>query len=336
MPVPLAALLRTHAVASGYLEQAIFATDDADAIAGLITETARQHVGVPVTDGLFYAASSGCVFGLRLADGQSIVLKAYQSHWEPSFLRAVQRVQHAVALTGFPCPTPVGAPVPLGRGWATFESLLPDPGAVSLDQRVMDQSSAALIRLIHATDGVERDGLEFHPFRMPADDIYPTPHNPIFDLRGTTTGAEWIDEWARRSSAQPTSESLPSVIAHLDWSARNVRLTPAGLVAVYDWDSIGVASEAMIAGHAATTWRTTGETAMTPAPDAGEVERFIQSVARARGTPFSALEWDVARAAAVSVMTYSARCEHALEQRTPWRRTRSRDWLRTQAGLLLT
>jgi len=114
-----------------------------------------------------------------------------------------------------------------------------------------------------------------------------------------------------------------------------VRLTPAALVAVYDWDSIGVASEAMVAGHAATTWRTTGETAMAPAPDAGEVERFIASVARARGTPFSALEWDVARAAAVSVMTYSARCEHALEQRTPWRRTRSRDWLRTQAGLLL-
>ena len=37
------------------------------------------------------------------------------------------------------------------------------------------------------------------------------------------------------------SASLPSVIAHLDWSARNVRLTAAALVAVYDWDSIGVA-----------------------------------------------------------------------------------------------
>jgi hypothetical protein len=34
-------------------------------------------------------------------------------------------------------------------------------------------------------------------------------------------------------------------------------------------------------------------------------------------------------------MAYAARCEHALEQRTPWRRTRARDWLRTQASLLL-
>jgi Phosphotransferase enzyme family len=335
MPVPLADLLRTHEVASGYVEKAIFATDDADAIAGLITETARRQLGVPVTEGLFYAASSGCVFGLRLADGQSIVLKAYQSHWEPPFLRAAQRVQRAVALTGFPCPTPVGDPLALGSGWATFESLLPDPGAAPLDASLMDQSSAALVRLIHATRGLARDGLELHPFRKPADQLYPTPHNPIFDLAGSTTGAEWIDEWARRSSPQPTSESLPSVIAHLDWSARNVRLTPAGLIAVYDWDSIGVGSEAMVAGHAATSWRTTGETPLAASPGAGDVDRFIASVARARGTDFSALEWDVARAAAVSVMAYSARCEHALEHCTPWRRTRSRDWLRTQAGLLL-
>jgi len=334
--VPLTELLRSHDVASGHLEQAIFATDDADAIATLIAGTARRQLGVPVSGGLFYAASSGCVFGLQLADGRSVVLKAYQSHWNPSFLRATQRVQHAVALNGFPAPTPIGTPVALGRGWAAFESLLSDPGAVSLDESLMDRSSAALVRLIRATDGLARDGLELHPFRTPAGDLYPTPHNPIFDLRGTATGAEWIDEWARRSSAPPTSASLPSVIAHLDWSARNVRLTSAALLAVYDWDSIGVASEAMVAGQAATTWRTTGETAASPAPGAAEVERFIESVARARGASFSALEWDVARAAAVSAMAYSARCEHALELRTSWRRTRSRDWLRRQAGPLLS
>jgi len=102
--VPLADLLATHDVASGHVERAIFGTGEAGPIAALITRTAQQQLGTPVTGGLFYAASAGCVFGLALEDGRSVVLKAYQSHWEERFLRAVQQVQRAVAATGFPCP----------------------------------------------------------------------------------------------------------------------------------------------------------------------------------------------------------------------------------------
>ena len=334
--VPLPDLLRSHDVTAGYLEEAIFTTNDAGAIAGLIAETARRQMGVPVAGGLFYAASAGCVFGLELADGQRVVLKAYQSHWEPPFLRAVQRVQRAVAQTGFPCPTPVAPPFAVGRGWATVESLLPDPGPGSrLDESFLEQSAAGLVHLIRSAGGLAHEDLDLHPYRRAEDDLYPTPHNPIFDLRGTTKGAAWIDEWADRSWSRRASDALPSVIAYLDWSARNVRLTRAGIVAVYDWDSIGVASEATAAGQAAATWRSTGETLNVPSPDAGEVDRFILAFAQARGVPFSALEMAVARAAAVWVMTYAARCEHALEERTPWRRTRAREWLRTQAGLLM-
>jgi hypothetical protein len=336
VPVPLAALLRSHDVASGYLEAAIFSTNDPDSIAAMITDTVREQMGLEVTGGLFYAASAGCVFGLELADGRPIVLKVCQSHWDPSFLRAVQRVQAAVALTGFPCPTPFAAPCAVGRGWATVESLLPDPGpGPPLDDSFLEPSSAGLVRLLRSARGLAHDDLELHPFRMAEGDLYPTPHHPIFDLGGTVKGAEWIDEWAIRSRSRRDADSLPLVIAHMDWGARNVRLTRAGLVAVYDWDSIGLASEATVAGQSAATWRSTGETLNGSAPDAGEIERFIQGFAQARGTPFSALEIDLARAAAVGVMAYAARCEHALEQRTPWRRTRARDWLRTQASLLL-
>ena len=79
MTIPLADLLRTHDVASGHVERAIFGARDADAnaIAALVARTAEQQLGTPVAGGLFYAASAGCVFGLRLEDGRSIVLKAY-------------------------------------------------------------------------------------------------------------------------------------------------------------------------------------------------------------------------------------------------------------------
>jgi hypothetical protein len=337
VPTPLADLLAAHDVASGHVERAIFGARDADAIAALVAGIAEHHLGTPVAGGLFYAASAGCVFGLGLEDGRSVVLKAYQSHWERRFLCAVQRVQRAVAATGFPCPTPLSAPVAVGGGWATIESLLPDPGTDDrFDEGDLERSSAGLVALLHAARGLAPDGLELHPSRMAEGALYPIPHNPVFDLQGTAAGAEWIDEWARRAWPRRSSGTLRGVIAYLDWSARNVRMGPAGIVAVYDWDSISVASEATTAGQAAATWRSTGDTTDIGAPDAEEIARFVASFARALGRPFSGLETDVAHAAAVWVMAYAARCEHALEQRTPWRRTRAREWLATQAELLLS
>jgi hypothetical protein len=199
----------------------------------------------------------------------------------------------------------------------------------------MELSSAGLVRLLHAATGLAQDALDLHPFRIAAGDLYPTPHSPIFDLLTTGYGAEWIDEWAVRARSQRASGSLLPVIAYLDWSARNVRMDRTGIVAVYDWDSVSMAPEAVAAGQAATTWRSTGETHDVRAPDADEIERFLASFAHARGKPFSASESDAARASAVWVMAYTARCEHALEQRTRWRRNRARDWLRSQAHLLM-
>jgi hypothetical protein len=334
--IPLSDLLRSHVLVGGGVEEVIFGTTDPERIAGMITDAAHRQTGERVEGGLFYAASSGCVFGLALADGRSVVLKAYQSRWELPFLRAVQRVQRAVAESGFPCPMPLAEPVSVGAGWATMESLLPDPGQhVLLDDGSLEISSAGLVRLLHASAGSAHDDLELHPFRIADGDLYPSPHSPIFDLRSTGKGAEWIDEWARRAWPQRSSGSLPLVIAYLDWSARNVRTDRTGIVAVYDWDSVSVASEAVAAGQAAATWRSTGETLDVRAPDAAEIERFLAAFATARGAPFSSLEREAARAAAVWVMAYTARCEHALEQRTRWRRNRARDWLRSQARLLM-
>jgi len=336
MTVPLPDLLRSHPLVAGAVEEAIFGSSDPEMIARMIADAAHRQAGAAVEGGLFYAASSGCVFGLRLADGRSVVLKAYQPRWEPPFLRAVQRVQRAVAQRGFPCPTPMADPVAVGAGWATMESLLPDPGPrVFLDDGSLELSSAGLVRLLDAAAASAHDDLELHPFRIADGDLYPTPHSPIFDLGSTGQGAEWIDEWARRAWSQRDSASLPPVVAYLDWSARNVRMDRSGIVAVYDWDSVSMASEAVAAGQAAATWRSTGETLDVRAPDAEEIERFLVAFAVARGTPFSTHEREVAYAAAVWVVAYTARCEHALEQTTQWRRSRARDWLSSQAHLLL-
>jgi hypothetical protein len=170
---------------------------------------------------------------------------------------------------------------------------------------------------------------------MATGDLYPTPHSPIFDFDATREGAAWIDEIAREARAERDSGDLPLVIAHMDWSARNVRLDRHGVTAVYDWDSLSMAPEAVAAGQAAATWRSTGETGDGVAPGSGEIEDFLEAFGVARGVPLVPGELSAARAAAVWVMAYSARCEHALEQRTPYIRQRARDWLGSQARQLL-
>jgi hypothetical protein len=335
--VPVCELLRTH-VGEAFrpVESSIFGTTDPHRLTDLIERSAYDQLGVPVAGAVFYSASSGCVVGLEMADGQSVVLKAYQPHWEFSFLDGIQRIQRVVSGAGYPCPSPMAGPFRLGHGWATIESHLPDPGqGRPFDQRSLELSSAALVDLIVAAGGVSADGLDEHPFRIAPGDLYPMPHNPIFDLASTGAGAEWIDELARGAWAIRESGDLPQVVAHLDWSANNVRLGEVGVTAVYDWDSLSLASEAVVAGQAAATWRSTGETADLLAPDAAEIDRFISAFAEATGRQFSSPEMEVAHAAAVWVMAYTARCEHALEARTRWARTRARTWLREQASLLL-
>jgi hypothetical protein len=121
----------------------------------------------------------------------------------------------------------------------------------------------------------------------------------------------------------------------MDWSARNVRVDQRGISAVYDCDSLSLAPEATAAGQSAATWRSTGEADDPDAPGAPEIERFLASFGAARGSAFSPEELSVARAAAVWVMAYTARCEHALEQRTPYVRRRARNWLASEAERLL-
>jgi hypothetical protein len=338
MAMSLADLLAPHVRESGGLmERAVFGTADPNTIAAIITTTAQTILGgSTVTSCLFYTASSGSVCGLRLDDGRAVVLKAHQRHWELPFLRGCQRVQHALAVGGFPCPAPLGDPAALDAGWATLETFLPDPGALAPpDDTLLPSSCAGLARVITSCRDVSAEGLDQHPFRIARGARYPTPHNPIFDFEGTHDGAEWIDAWADEASVRRSADTSATVIAHMDWSARNVRLGPEGVRAVYDWDSLGLATEATVTGQSAVTWRSTGDTADVAAPGVSEILRFIAETESLRGAPFSPEEHVAARAAAVGVMAYAARCEHALEVRTPWRVDRARRWLRSEAAALL-
>jgi hypothetical protein len=171
----------------------------------------------------------------------------------------------------------------------------------------LERSSSGLVRILRAAGGEKAaDGLDLHPFRIAPGDLYPTPHSPVFDFPGTREGAGWIDKIARAAWLQRERADGPPVIAHMDWSARNARFNEQGVCAVYDWDSLSSASEAVVAGQSAATWRSTGSTADVLAPGSAEIERYLAAFGAARGAPLSASELSAARSAAVWVMAYSA------------------------------
>jgi hypothetical protein len=301
----------------------VFGTADTAVIASAFEGLVLTALGTHIDEPMFYEASVGCVVGLRLHNGSKVVAKAYQPRWSEGFLRAVQRAQDALSGSGFPCPRPVCGPVALLAGHALVETYLPDPGREPTTPAMLGVSAtglAAQIRLCRELDGA---GLRPHPMDAHEDDLYPVPHSPIFDFEKTAAGAEWIDEFARSAKAVRDDHAAEPVIAHCDWSARNVRMNDTGLLAVYDWDSLSNVNEVIAVGQAAATWSAVDGNEV--APSANEIAVYVASYEDARGSRFGTDERVAVGAAALYALAYTARCEHAIDrEQTVHRRARPR------------
>lgn len=128
------------------------------------------------------------------------------------------------------------------------------------------------------------------------------------------------------------TDQLPRTVAHTDWSARNVRIHEGRLWVAYDWDSLGWVSEATAVGQAAATWRSTGEADDPVAPGPDEVGGYLDAYEAGAPRRFSGDERRIVMAAALWVIAYTARCEHALEVVTGRRVERARARLQQDGG----
>jgi hypothetical protein len=299
------------------VERLLFATVDAADIADMVSEFCLERFGHPAIEGLFYRGSVGAVFGLGLADGNRVVLKVYQSRWSERFLRAVQAVRARLAAEGFPCAEPLLGPLPLSarlKALVTAERLLPDPGLRPLSGDGDRAASAGgLAEQIRRCVDLNVPGLDGHPLRTPESGLYPEPHSPIFDFTSTSQGAQWIDRLARRAAQLRGVDLTPQVAAHMDWSARNVRVQDGAVVATYDWDSIALAAESTAIGQAAVTWSVTSEPGGNDFPDAGQIANYARDYERSAGRTLTPGQWAAVGASTAWLLAYTARCEHALQ-----------------------
>lgn len=313
------------------VEVGVFGSAEPAVVAGHLRAFVERALGAVIVDGLFYGSSSGCVLGVALGNGRQVVVKAYQRQWGADFLAAVRRIQEHLCGSGFPCPRPLLGPQPAGSALATVEELMADPGMRVLGtQAEMEHSAGGLARQIGLCRGhSERILADSHPLRAPHSGLYPQPHNPIFDFSLDAAGAAWIDELAEAAKVARDADRSALVVAHTDWSARNVRIDHTGVSVVYDWDSLSLVTESVAVGQAAATWRSTGEPSDPIAPSPDEIKRYLNAYTAAREEPFTTEQTRAVLAAALWVLAYTARCEHALEAATGRKLERARARLAT-------
>ena len=299
------------------IELAVFGTGEPEAIASVVERFCVEQFDAPPAGGHFYRGSTGCVLGLHLASGADVVLKAYQERWPKGFLRAVQSVQEHVSGGGLPCARPLRPPVALpGRpNLAVVESWLPDPGMQPNRSDSARRVSAAGLatQIALCADLAGDQALIAHPLDTPTGDLYGEPHSPLFDFAGTAQGAEWIDDIAGRAVETRLADDAPPVVAHTDWSARNIRFDDREILATYDWDSVTVVKESTALGQAAATWCVTAEPGGSEFPTYREIVGFMRDYEHAAGRLLTDIQWRAAGAAATYLLAYTSRCEHSLD-----------------------
>jgi hypothetical protein len=259
---------------------------------------------------LFRRGRVSAVYGLQLEDGTQVVVKVHRGHADLESLAAATTSQRWLAEHGYPAPLPIDGPSVLDDHVAVIETLL-DRGSPAdpHDPVVQHALAASLAEQIRILAEME---LPSALTVRPAWAIYhhgpwPTPHDPIFDFTTTSAGFEWLDAFAQHASDMLVSADLAPTVGHSDWYPGNVLVTDGVVTAAFDWDSLIIDSEAVIAGLSAGAC-TSGSTAWGgPTPE--EVAAFITDYATQRSDPFSAIEQRVALGAAFWQLAYNARCQ---------------------------
>jgi hypothetical protein len=223
-------------------------------------------------------------------------------------------VQRHLADAGLPAPRPLAGPKPLGRGIACIEEHRPGGSADGRQPSVRAEIATGLHRFIDASHGLRR--LDVGPpflYRAAGAPLWPEPHSVRFDFERTAEGAGWIDDAAVEARSRLDPSFGDAVIGHFDWRVGNLGLDGGELTAIYDWDSVAAAPEAVIVGSSAAQfpadWGAGAEP--DPLPSVEDMVAFVEDYEAARGARFGPAEREQLDAANLALIAYGARCQHS-------------------------
>jgi Ser/Thr protein kinase RdoA (MazF antagonist) len=261
--------------------------------------------GATANEVLFSGGHLSSVFGVRLADGRNVVVKARPAS---ARIAACCDVQRRLWERGFPCPEPLAGPILDDGLMVTAERFVPGgqqlvPGP---DSPVL--FAQLLADLVRMAPSVEDVGVLDPPPPWVGWDhgeggLWPTPDDSSIDLN-TCEGPEWLDAAAAEVRERLGDERGTVVIGHGDWESQNIRWTDRHPHVVHDWDSVVARSEPTLVGVAAAVFTATGEPG---AATVQETAAFLAAYQQARHLRWSRRETAGAWAAGVWVRAFNAK-----------------------------
>jgi Phosphotransferase enzyme family len=257
---------------------------------------------------LFRARSISMVFGLRLAGGASVVVKA-----RPDDGRAGSCVaaQSWLAERGFPCARPLTPVVGVGVGALAVHAEEFRPGGEMLrgdSPDVAVRYAEVFARLV--TELAEANIAPPLPnprwARWDHTDPGLWPALGFLDEMDQSAVPAYVLDTAERARSRILAAGLPCVLGHADYEAQNLRWHGRDVWTVHDWDSLAWQPEAALAGAASGAFASAGPPTLAPIESS---EAFLVAYQERRGRAFSAVEQEVAWAASLWTAAHNARWE---------------------------
>ena len=283
-----------------------------------------HHLGDEPAGTLFQMHQVSMVFGLRLAGGTDVVVKARADDG-----RAVSCVaaQARLAGRGFPCARPLTPVTGVGSLAVHAEEFRPGGEVWHGDSPdVAARCAEVFARLMAELAGVNVAPPLPNPpwvrWDHTGSGLWPAIED--LDSRDQSVVPGYVAEAAERSRGRILAAGLPCVLGHADFEAQNLRWHGREVWAVHDWDSLAWQPEAALAGAASGAFASAGPPTLAPIESS---EAFLAAYQDIRGRLFTAVEQEIAWAASVWMAAYNAR-EEALLGDAPV----GRDALRAQAA----
>jgi hypothetical protein len=262
---------------------------------------------------LFQLHQVSMVFGLRLAGGTDVVVKARADDG-----RAVSCVaaQARLAGRGFPCARPLTPVAGVGSLAVHAEEFRPGGEVLRGDSPDIATRNAEVFAWLMAelADVTVAPPLPNPPWvRWDHTDSGAWPAIGFLDNLDQSLVPAYVVDTAERARRRILAAGLPCVLGHADFEAQNIRWHGREVWAVHDWDSLAWQPEAALAGAASGSFASAGPPMLAPIASS---ESFLVAYQDIRGRMFTAVEQEIAWAASVWMAAYNAR-EMALRGYTP-------------------
>jgi hypothetical protein len=234
---------------------------------------------------LFAHRSISVVFGLRLAGGRDVVVKAREDEG-----RAVSCVgaQARLAERGLPCARPITPVVGVGALAVHAEESLPGGELLRGDSpEVAVRYAAVFARLMTELAGVTIAPPLPNPRWVRWDHKDPGlwPAIDFLDERDQSVVPAYVVDTAARVRTRLLAADLPCVLGHGDFEAQNLRWQDGEVWAVHDWDSLAWQPEAALAGAACGAFASASPPTLAPIESSAA---FLAAYQDRRGRRFTA------------------------------------------------